>query len=170
LCPVARSAHGINGDTGAAALRAAQELRIDADQETPQKEGGPSTIAELVAHYRLKELAGEDQGRKAFSTRAAYECYLRGWVLPRWGTHRLDQINPVAVEEWLGSIKRPRGTKAKIRNLMIAVFHHAMRYEWIERTLIKLVRQSAKWEELPDVLELHEFQLLLGQLEVRKRT
>ena len=139
--------------TEAAALRAAQALRIAANQETPWSEGGPSTIAELVAHYRLKELAGEDQGRKAFSTRAAYECYLKTWVLPRWGTHRLDQIKPVAVEEWLGGIKRARGTKAKIRNLMSALFHHAMRYEWIERNPIKLVRQSAKREKVPDVLE-----------------
>ena len=156
--------------TEAAALRAAQALRIDANQETPQTEGGPSTIAELVAHYRLKELAGEDQGRKAFSTRAAYECYLKTWVLPRWGTHRLDQIKPVAVEEWLGGIKRAKGTKAKIRNLMSALFHHAMRYEWIERNPIKLVRQSAKREKVPDVLELHELQLLLSKLAVRERT
>ena len=156
--------------TEAAALRAAQALRIDANQETPQTEGGPSTIAELIAHYRLKELAGEDQGRKAFSTRAAYECYLRTWVQPRWGTHRLDQIKPVAVEEWLGGIKRSRGTKAKIRNLMSALFHHAMRYEWIERNPIKLVRQSAKREKVPDVLELAELQLLLSKLAVRERT
>jgi len=80
--------------TEAAALKAAHALRIDANQETTQAEGGPSTIAELVAHYRLKELAGEDQGRKAFSTRAAYECYLTGWILPRWGDHRLEQVNP----------------------------------------------------------------------------
>ena len=46
----------------ASALKAAQALRIDANQQTPQAEGGPSTIAELVAHYRLKELAGEKQG------------------------------------------------------------------------------------------------------------
>ena len=154
----------------AAALRAAQALRIDANQEAPQTEGPPSTIAELVAHYRLKELAGEDQGRKAFSTRAAYECYLKTWVLPRWGTHRLDQIKPVTVEEWLGGIKRARGTKAKIRNLMSALFHHAMRYKWIRRDPIKLVRQSAKREKVPDVLELHELQLLLSKLAVRERT
>jgi hypothetical protein len=35
----------------------------------------------------------------------------------RWGSYRLDQIKPVAVEKWLGSMKRARGTKAKIRNL-----------------------------------------------------
>ena len=34
---------------------------------------GPSTIAMLVAHYRLKELAGDRNGRKAFSTHHAGE-------------------------------------------------------------------------------------------------
>ncbi len=47
---------------------------------------------------------------------------------------------------------------------MSALFHHAMRYEWIERNPIKLVRQSAKREKVPDVLELHELQLLLSKL------
>jgi len=156
--------------TEASALKAAQALRIDANQQTPQAEGGPSTIAELIAHYRLKELAGDDQGRKAFSTRAAYECYLKTWVIPRWGDHRLDQVKPVAVEEWLGGIKRAKGTKAKIRNLMSALFHHAMRYEWVDRNPIKLVRQSAKREKVPDILELSELQLLLSKLSVRERT
>jgi integrase len=156
--------------TEASALKAAQALRIDANQQTPQTESGPRTIDELVAHYRLKELAGEDQGRKAYSTRAAYECYLKIWILPRWGSYRLDQVKPVAVEEWLGSIKRARATKAKIRNLMSALFHHAMRYEWVDRNPIKLVRQSAKRMTVPDVLELAELQLLLSKLDVRERT
>jgi integrase len=156
--------------TEASALKAAQALRIDANQQTPHTEGVPRTIDELVSHYRLKELAGEDQGRKAYSTRAAYECYLKIWILPRWGGYRLDQVKPVAVEEWLASIKRARATKAKIRNLMSALFHHAMRYEWVDRNPIKLVRQSAKRMTVPDVLELTELQLLLSKLEVRERT
>jgi integrase len=152
------------------ALKAAQALRIDANHEAPHTEGGPKTVAELIAHYRLKELVGENQGRKAFSTRAAYECYLNAWILPRWGTYRIDQVKPVAVEEWLDGIKRAKGTKAKIRNLMSAIYHHAMRYEWIERNPIQLVRQSAKREKVPDVLELAELQLLLTKLDVRERT
>ncbi len=44
-----------------------------------------------------------------------------------------------------------------------------MRYEWIERDPIKLVRQSAKREKVPDVLELAELQLLLSKLAVRER-
>ncbi len=152
------------------ALKAAQALRIDANHEAPHTEGGPKTVAELIAHYRLKELAGDNQGRKAFSTRAAYECYLNAWVLPRWGTYRIDQVKPVAVEAWLDGIKRANGTKAKIRNLMSAVFQHAMRYEWMDRNPIQLVRQSAKREKVPDVLELAELQLLLTKLDVRERT
>jgi integrase len=152
------------------ALKAAQALRIDANQQAPHAEGGPRTVAELIAHYRLKELAGENQGRKAFSTRAAYECYLNLWILPRWGDLRIDQVKSVAVEEWLDSIKRAKGTRAKIRNIMSAIFHHAMRYEWVDRNPIKLVRQSAKREKVPEVLELSELQLLLSKLFVRERT
>ena len=48
---------------------------------------------------------------------------------------------------------------------MSAIFHHAMRYEWVERNPIKLVRQSAKRERTPDVLELAELQLLLSKVD-----
>jgi len=154
----------------ASALKAAQALRIDVNQQTPQTEAGPSTISTLVAHYKLKELAGDRNGRKAFSTRSAYECNLENWVLPRWGDHQLNQVKPVAVEEWLDSIKRVKGTRAKIRNLMSALFTHVMRYEWVDRNPIKLVRQSAKRERIPDVLELVEIQLLLRKLAIRERT
>lgn len=82
------------------------------------------------------------------SRRAGSESYLNGSILPRWGDHRLDHVNSVAVEEWLDSIKRAKGTRAKIRNIMSAIFHHAMRYAWVERNPIKLVRQSAKRERV----------------------
>ncbi len=45
-----------------------------------------------------------------------------------------------------------------------------MRYEWADKNPIKLVRQSAKRERIPDVLELREIQLLLSKLSVRERT
>jgi len=134
--------------TETSALKAAKALHIDANQQTPLTEGGPSTIAELVSHYRLKELVSENQGRKAFSTRPGYECYLKGWILPRWGEHRLDRIKPVAVKGWLDGIKRAKAKRAKIRNLMSALFHHAMRFEWVDGNPIKLVRQSAKRERV----------------------
>jgi integrase len=156
--------------TETAALKAAQALRIDANQQTPQAQSRPSTVAELIAHFRLKELSGESKRPKAFSTRDGYECYLDNWILPRWQNHKLNQVKPVAVEAWLDSIQRARGTRAKIRNIMCAVFQHAMRYEWLDTNPIKLVRQSAKRERTPDFLELEEVQLLLTKLDVRERT
>lgn len=53
---------------------------------------------------------------------------------------------------------------------MSAIFHHAMRYEWVDNNPMKLVRQSAKREKVPDVLDLAELQLLLTKLSVRERT
>jgi len=47
------------------ALKAARALCIDANQQTPHTDSGPSTIAELVAHYRLKELAREKSGTQS---------------------------------------------------------------------------------------------------------
>jgi integrase len=156
--------------TEASALKAAHALRIDANQQTPQVDAGPKMISDLIAHYRLKELVNGYQDGKAFSTRVAYESYLSVWIIPRWGNHRLDQVKSVAVEDWLRSIQRAKGTKAKIRNIMSALFTHAMRYEWTDRNPMQLVRQSAKRERIPDVLELHELQILLESLSPRERT
>jgi hypothetical protein len=54
--------------------------------------------------------------------------------------------------EWLDSIKRAKGARAKIRNLMSTLLTHEMRDEWADLNPIKLVRQSAKRERIPDVL------------------
>jgi integrase len=53
---------------------------------------------------------------------------------------------------------------------MSALFSHAMQYERTDKNPIKLVRQSAKRERIPDALELGELQLLLIKLDTRERT
>ena len=50
----------------------------------------------------------------------------------------------VHVEEWLSTITRSRGTKAKIRNIMSAICTHAIRYGWMTTNPIRSVRRSAK--------------------------
>jgi integrase len=58
-------------------------------------------------------------------------------------------------------------TKAKLRNLMSVLFNQAIRYEWLEqgKNPITLVRQSASRQLTPEVLEAHEIQSLLAQLD-----
>ena len=78
----------------------------------------------------------------------------------------------MAVEGWLKQLRRVTGerladaTKAKIRNLMSVLFNDAIRYEWLEqaRNPITLVRQSAQRKWTPEILEPHEIQNLLLQL------
>ena len=48
---------------------------------------------------------------------------------------------------------------------MHVIFAHAGRNEWIATNPMTLVRQSAKREKLPDVLELDELKKLLAELE-----
>jgi hypothetical protein len=82
--------------------------------------------------------------RRSYSTKAANECYLTNWISPKRGKHRIGEIKAVAVENWWGTIPRAGGTKAKIRNIMSAIFNHAVRHEWLDKNPITLVRQSAK--------------------------
>jgi len=123
----------------------------------------PRTMADLVEHYRQKEMS--EDSSKSFSTRTAYDVYLRNWIVPAWGEHSLSNVRTVAVEDWLRTLPLANGSRAKIRNLMSTLFNHAMRYEWAEKNPIRLVRQSAKRERTPDVLTSEEIRALLGRLE-----
>jgi integrase len=141
------------------ARRACESLRLNINRETRS----PRTVAELVTHYKEKEL--REDGGKAFSTRTAYAIYLRKWIVPAWGQHLLADVRTVAVEEWLHSLPLADGSRAKIRNLMSTVFNHAMRYEWTDKNPIRLVRQSAKRQSAPDVLTAEEIRVLLAELD-----
>ena len=145
--------------TKAAAWKACESLRTKINPIT----GTPRTMAELVTHYKQKEMS--EDGGKSFATRTAYQFYLKGWIVPQWGNYSLSDIHTVAVEEWLKTVPLAPGSRAKIRNIMSALFNHAMRYEWTERNPIRLVRQSAKRLSTPDVLTAEEIGKLLAKLD-----
>lgn len=153
---------------GTAALKAVALLRIDINAESPRMNLAPISVQMLIDHYREKEL--NEDSNKTYATRRTYEGYFRKWILPRWGTYRVKDIRAVAVEEWLRSLKLSNGSKAKMRNIMHAVFNHAIRWEWHERNPITHVRQSAKRSRIPIVLTLEEISDLLGLLREPART
>jgi integrase len=68
------------------------------------------------------------------------------------------------VEEWLRLLPLANASRAKIRNIMHTLYNHAMRYEWMDKNPISLVRQSAKRERMPDVLTAAEISALLSEL------
>jgi integrase len=112
-----------------------------------------------VEHYQQNELPN-----KTPYTQEVYEGYLNTHLLPRWQDHFLSSIKPVAFEAWLKELKLAEGTKAKLRNLMHAVYTHGMRWEFVNANPISLVRQSAKRERIPDVLTADEVNSLLKEL------
>jgi integrase len=151
-----------------AAQKAVVVLRVDINAESPRMNLAPMSIEMLVDHYRQKEL-GEDSS-KTYATCRTYEGYFRKWILPRWGSYRVKDVRSVAVEEWLRSLKLSNGSKAKMRNIMHAVFNHAIRWEWHERNPITHVRQSAKRAKIPVVLTVEEIAALLRLLREPART
>jgi integrase len=126
------------------------------------------SFAVLEQHYREKELS-EDSG-KTFATIRTNEGYLDKWILPRWSTYRLKDIKAVSVEEWLRSLPLANGSRAKIRNLMHAIFNHAVRWEWHDRNPITHVRQSAKRQRVPVVLSIDQIHSLVGHLKEPGKT
>src|SRR5258708_5865800 len=157
-----------------AAQCAVDALRLTINRHTPHQLLKAVSVETLVKHYREHELPDifhnrkpapelADEGRKTYSTQYAYEIYLNKWILPRWKSYRISDVQAVDVEAWLRTIPLARGSKAKIRNIMSALFSHAMRWEWAQNNPIANVRQSAKRLRTPDVLTPLEITALLTQ-------
>ena len=144
------------------ALKACELVRANINRGTRS----PRSVSELVTHYITHELP---KG-KSFSTQDAYKCYLQNWIVPRWGGLALSDVGTVTVEAWLESLSLAPGSRAKIRNIMSAVFNHALRYEWTHRNPITLVRQSSKRQRIPEVLTAEQIRALLAELQEPYRT
>lgn len=128
------------------------------------------TVGDLATHYGKHEL-GEDRLTKTDGTVEVYREFLKYWIVPRWKDVRLSAVKPVEVEQWLCSLKLANGTKAKIRNIMSAIFQHALRHQFLTVNPIRgLVRQSAQRQKDPDVLTAGEIRLILKQLSFTHQT
>lgn len=140
-------------------------FRINECQETP----AILSLGMVIQHYRANELECE-RPRLDYSTRSGYKHYLTNWILPRWEQTQIDKLKGVEVEKWLGELTLADGTKAKLRNILSALYSHAIRYGWINRNPIATVRQSAKRKFIPDILSVKEFGQMLESLSQREYT
>src|SRR5437660_5559839 len=174
-----------NESTAQAAVDA---LRLEINQQTPQQLIKSISLETLVNHYRQYELPDifnktkpgpdtADEDRKSYATQVTYEGYLKKWILPRWGAYRLTDVRAVEVEKWLKTLcfkktglALARGSKAKIRNIMSALYSHAIRWEWADKNPITQVRQSAKRSKIPTVLSVEEIQRLFSSIKEPCRT
>ena len=121
--------------------------------------GRPVSIGALIDHYVERELP-----QRRHSTRQSHSSTLNRWILPRWGDRPLEEVKPVAVEEWLRSLTLAPKTKVNLRSLFHLIYEHARRWELTDRNPIDLVRQRGGRRCIPRVLTSSEIRLLLAQL------
>jgi hypothetical protein len=121
--------------------------------------GRPISIGALIDHYIERELPG-----RRHSTQQSHSSTLKRWILPRWGDRSLEEVKPVAVEEWLRSLTLAPKTKVNLRSLFHLIYEHARRWELTDRNPIDLVRQRGGRRCIPRVLTPSEIRLLLAQL------
>ena len=152
-----------------AAVRAISALRRDINMANLRGKGKPLTLSQLADHYSQRELSPNCRW-KTHSTKLGYRGYLRKWIIPRWGDHRLTHIRAGEIELWLRSLPLARSSCAKIRNVMSVLFNHGLRHELLDRNPVQWVRQSAKRKKIPAVLEIAEVRSLLSALDIRERT
>jgi integrase len=170
-------------ETESEAQNAVDALRLTINEQTPRQQLKEIRFETLVQHYRQHEMpdifykksqlpedVAEDENRKAYATQDTYEGYLKKWILPRWRSYRLQDVKAVHVEQWLKSISLAPGSKAKIRNIMSALYSHAIRWEWTIRNPIAHVRQSAKRRKTPLILTIEQIKAFLSHLKEPCRT
>ena len=139
------------------ALRIIEPLRLRLNLH--HRFGRPVSIGALIDHYIERELPG-----RRYSTQQSHSSTLKRWILPRWGERSLEEIRPVAVEEWLRSLTLAPKTKVNLRSLFHLIYEHARSWELTDRNPIDLVRQRGGRRCIPRVLTSGEIRLLLAQL------
>jgi integrase len=163
--------------TESVAQAAADALRLTINNHSQRNRLRRTTVTTLWEHYRSEELP-----LKELSTQDVYAIVVKNWILPRWGRLLLDEVKTVEVERWLRATDLANGTKAKIKNIMSALFSHAVRWEFCGHNPISSgiqvgsggkrgpsvgVRISAKRQRAPLVLSSEQVKQGLAQLQFR---
>jgi integrase len=152
--------------TESQARRAAQTLLLRINVENPN--AGVVTFDSVVARYLAEELPDRH------STARSYQSWLTNHINPKWGEYPLQQIKPLAVEQWLKGLDLAPKSKGHLKNQMRIVFNCAMRWELLPyqanpmgfvrvKDVSKRVRQSV-------VLTIQQFRQVLEHIPEPYRT
>ena len=152
--------------TESQARRAAQTLLLRINVDNPN--AGVVTFGAVIERYLAEELP------ERHSTARSYQSWLANHIKPKWGEYPLQQIKPLAVEQWLKGLDLAPKSKGHLKNQMRIVFNCAMRWELLPyqanpmgfvrvKDVSKRVRQSV-------VLTIHQFRQVLEHIPEPYRT
>jgi integrase len=159
--------------TKSAALRVIEHLRMHINAQCPQAGFHRVTVGGLIDRFVKNELPRA----RRFQTQAELRTYFEGYIRPQWGDSYLDQVDTMAVMNWLESLRGKKTdkslapkTKAHIRGAFYLLYQWALRWKLVDHNPIQLVRQSSKRLTIPRVLTPQQFQALLAELKDPYRT
>src|SRR5260370_10525183 len=143
--------------TKSIARRAAQALLLRINAENPNV--GVAAFGAVIDRYLAEELPNRH------STARGYQCWLRNHIRTKWGEYHIDQIKPLAVEQWLKGLDLAPKSKGHLKNQMRILFNCAMRWELLpyQSNPMGLVRvkDSSKRVRVPAVLTIEQFREVL---------
>src|ERR1700682_4002788 len=152
--------------TESRARTASMSLLLSINQEKP--EGVPVPFGAVIERYLAQELPERN------STASRYRSWLKNYRKPKWAECSLDQIKPLAVEDWLKRLSLAPKSKSHLKNLMRVLFNAAMRWELIPYQLnpVSLVRvkDGSKRKREPKALSVEEFRQMLEHIPEPFRT
>jgi integrase len=152
--------------TESQARRAAHALLLGINADSPGS--GVVTFGAVIDRYLAEELP------ERHSTARGYQSWLKNHIKPKWGEYPLQQIKPLAVEQWLKGLDLAPKSKGHLKNQMRMIFNCAMRWELVpyQTNPISLVRVKdiSKRRRQPTVLTIEQFLRVLGHVPEPYRT
>lgn len=114
--------------TEAAANKEADRVRCRLNENKQLLSLKTIMFGELINHYLDHGLP-----RLSKSVRKANKSYIKNWIEPDWHGRPAGRMKTMQIQEWLDKIRRPDGTKLKIKNVLSAIFSHGVRWELVDR-------------------------------------
>ena len=154
--------------TKASAWRAAKPLR-DAVENQTQVSPSPVAVAVTPTVTTLVEQYRQEKMPQRYSTRRAYNVWLRHRILPRWGNCRITELQARPVELWLQSLELSPKSRVELRGMIGRLWDFAM---WrddvpVQRNPMELVtvKDASKRMKQPRSLTVEEFQKFIRHLQ-----
>jgi len=112
-------------------------------------------LARMVEKYKAAHVEAQAAGRFVLAkpTRMKYLMHLDQRILPKWGAHRLREVNPDEVQQWLFETCDSWHMMNDLRGIMSGIFTKAEEWGyWPEgrRNPISRVRIGEKWSVRPE--------------------
>jgi len=116
--------------------RAIEYLRIRINAQNPQQQFHSVIVGALIDRF-MKEYAPK---HCRLNTLNCYRWTFNKHVRPKWGREVVQNIETMAVQDWLDEYQCSRQVTGHIREYMHTLFNQAIRWKMVDKNPITLAR------------------------------